>query len=284
MPQQNQPSEPAPTIDELARDYGPDHPRVIAARLDAADGLGEAGDPVEAARLYEELIADCTRIGGPDHEVTLVTRNDHANWVGKAGDPARAADLFEALAVDMERVYGPDDPNTLAVRAGTAGWQLRAGRTDEAARIYDELVPDLVRVLGDDDPQVLDARAAHAAALRDQGRLEEAVAVYELLLPAQLRVLGPDDESTGATRSQLEVLRAGASRSPAEGIGDGANAGVVTIDQDPYLAVVGPGRTRGRSAAGWAVSRHGGARTAARRWRVRYTRSFSASRWAQDAR
>ena len=242
MPQQNQPSEPAPTIDELARDYGPDHPHVIAARLDAADGLGEAGDPVEAVRLYEELIADCTRIGGPDHEVTLVTRNDHANWVGKAGDEPRAADLFAALAV----------------RAGTAGWQLRAGRTDEAARIYDELVPDLVRVLGDDDPQVLDARAAHAAALRDQGRLEEAVVVYELLLPAQLRVLGPDDESTGATRSQLEALRAGASRSPAEGIGDGANAGVVTIDQDPYLAVVGPGRTRGRSAAGWAVSRHGG--------------------------
>lgn len=67
MPQQNQPDAPEPSIDDLAREYGPEHPRVIAARLDEADDIGEAGDPARAAALYEQLIADCTRIGGPDH-------------------------------------------------------------------------------------------------------------------------------------------------------------------------------------------------------------------------
>lgn len=67
MPQQNEPEAHEPTIAELVCDLGSDHPRVIAARLDEADDIGEAGDPAGAARLYEGLIADCTRIGGPDH-------------------------------------------------------------------------------------------------------------------------------------------------------------------------------------------------------------------------
>jgi tetratricopeptide repeat protein len=60
---------------------GPDHPHTLTTRGNLATWLGEAGRPEEAARRFEELLADRLRVLGPDHPDTLTTRHNLAEFV-----------------------------------------------------------------------------------------------------------------------------------------------------------------------------------------------------------
>ncbi|NLT57160.1 MAG: tetratricopeptide repeat protein, partial [Actinomycetales bacterium] len=105
----------------------PDHPDTLASRNNLAGAYASAGDLARAVRLYEQTLADLTRVLGPDHPSTLTSRNNLAYAYASAGDLGRAVPLYEQTLADLTRVLGPDHPDTLTSRNNLAYAYASAG-------------------------------------------------------------------------------------------------------------------------------------------------------------
>ncbi|MDR7276416.1 Kinesin light chain 2 [Catenuloplanes atrovinosus] len=112
---------------DAARLLGPDHPRALLARGNAARWLGESGDAAGAVAAYEVLTAESAQVFGAHHANTWTCRSNLAYARGMAGDAAGAVTAFAGLLAECEAVLGPEHPGTASVRANLARW--RSGRT-----------------------------------------------------------------------------------------------------------------------------------------------------------
>ncbi|MFJ8046061.1 NB-ARC domain-containing protein [Kitasatospora sp. NPDC096147] len=88
----------------------PDHADALAARAQHAEWTGRAGDPAEAVRLLEGVLADRLRLLGPAEAHTLHSREALALWRAESGDHAGAVRDLEALVPDQIAVLGVDNP------------------------------------------------------------------------------------------------------------------------------------------------------------------------------
>jgi hypothetical protein len=107
---------------------------------------------MDVMTMYEELVAERSRLLGSVDSFTLAGRAKLAGWRGRAGDPAAAAAEFAGQVADCTRMLGADHPATLASRAGLARWQGAVGDPAVAAAAFRELLADRMRVLGPDHP------------------------------------------------------------------------------------------------------------------------------------
>ncbi|WP_422740676.1 tetratricopeptide repeat protein [Micromonospora sp. WMMD729] len=185
------------------RHLGPDHPDTLAARNELARWRGRAGDPVGAAKDYEELLADRLRLLGGDHPQTLATRNSLAAWRGASGDATGAATAFAALLTDQARVLGLEHRQTLTTRNNLAYQRGEAGDAAGAAHAFSELLTDQARILGPDDPETLVTRSNLARFHRIKGDISGALDQLTALLPDMRRILGPDHPDTMVVRHRI---------------------------------------------------------------------------------
>lgn len=116
-------------VDMLADALGPDHPDKLATRGNLANAHQDAGHLSTAIDIFEDVLADCTRLLGPDHPDTLTTRINLAGAHYAAGDLQTAINICEALLPDMSRVLGPNHPHTLITRSHLAA----ARKTQQAS-------------------------------------------------------------------------------------------------------------------------------------------------------
>lgn len=112
--------------------HGPEHPRTLTARREAARWTGMAGQAAEARDQLTALLAVVERVQGPDHPETLATRHEMARWTGAAGDAADAREQCAALWPAVERVLGADHLDALALRSELARWTGQAPDTPDA--------------------------------------------------------------------------------------------------------------------------------------------------------
>lgn len=185
----------------------------------AADSLGDAGLPAQAAAAFEEILAASLRLLGPDHPDTLVARHEVARWSGIAGDPARALAAFEQLLTDRLRVSDPEHPHTLTVRHEIAVWRSETGDLKGAEAELRTLLADRVRLLGPDDPSTLVTRSNLARTRGRAGDPPGARAAFQRLLADMLRVLGPEDPATLTSRHEIAFWR-GQSGDPAGAVAE----------------------------------------------------------------
>ena len=190
-------------LQPIMRATGPEARAVLTMRANLADWTGLSGDPGEALRLSDALLADVTRVLGADDPDTLAVRASIARWTGDNGDVRKALRTCSELLPDLIRILGPDDEHTLRARNNIAYWTGAGGDAAEALRLFDELLPDRMRVQGANDPSTLIARANIAFWTGRVGDPAEALRLYLELLPDRVRVLGPDHPDTLSNRNNI---------------------------------------------------------------------------------
>ena len=182
---------------------GPDHPDTLATRGNLAIAYRESGNLQKAIDMFEDVLADCTRILGPNHPHTLATRNNLALAHQQAGHLSTAIDMHEALLPDMTRILGPNHPNTLATRNNLAIAYRESGNLQKAIDMFEDVLADCTRILGPNHPHTLATRNNLALAHQDAGHLSTAIDMHQALLTDRTRLLGPDHPHTLTTRSNL---------------------------------------------------------------------------------
>jgi tetratricopeptide (TPR) repeat protein len=129
-------SEALEAHDQAIRAYrahlAPDDRQLIRTRGNRAETLGFLGRFDEAARAYDEILAELARIGpkAPDLPVMLHGRGELERRRGRCPDAVR--DFARAIALG-EELEGPGAPSLLHPLIGSARCLLRAGRLDDAA-------------------------------------------------------------------------------------------------------------------------------------------------------
>ena len=184
---------------------GPDHPDTLATRGNLAIAYRKSGNLEKAIDIFEDVLANRTRLLGPDHPDTLATRNNLALAYRESGNLQKAIDMFEALLPDMTRLLGPDHPDTLATRNNLALAHQDAGLLSTAIDMHQALLNDEIRLLGPNHPSTLNTRGNLAGAHRESGNLQKAIDIFEDVLANRTRLLGPDHPDTLATRNNLAL-------------------------------------------------------------------------------
>ena len=170
---------------------------------DIARAYESAGRLGEAIALYEQVLADRTRVLGPDHPDTLSSRNNLAYAYISVGRLADAIALYEQTDADSVRVLGPDHPDTFVSRNNLAFVYELVGRFDEAFTLRRQTLDDCVRIFGEEHAETLASRSYLARAFRAAGRLDEAIPLYEEVLAERMRILGADHPDTLISRYNL---------------------------------------------------------------------------------
>ena len=170
---------------------------------DIARAYESAGRLGEAIALYEQVLADRTRVLGPDHPDTLSSRNNLAYAYISVGRLADAIALYEQTDADSVRVLGPDHPDTFVSRNNLAFVYELVGRFDEAITLRRQTLDDCVRIFGEEHAETLASRSYLARAFRAAGRLDEAIPLYEEVLAERMRILGADHPDTLISRYNL---------------------------------------------------------------------------------
>jgi hypothetical protein len=169
---------------------GADDRAALAAQHEYAFWHGQNGHPVQAARLFQTLVADRIRVLGPDHLDTLQSQACLANYTGRSGDVAGALQACRALLTNRLRLQGEEHRDTLKARHDVAYWQARGGDVEAAAAAFSALFDDRDRILGSSDPDTLDALANLAYWTGRAGDLAAAATHCKLLLSYRQTVLG----------------------------------------------------------------------------------------------
>jgi hypothetical protein len=86
---------------------GPRHPDTLNTRNNIAGWTEQNGDPAEATRLYQSLLADQEAALGPRHSDTLTTRAELAAWTSKSGHLAAALQMYQDLLAELEAILAP---------------------------------------------------------------------------------------------------------------------------------------------------------------------------------
>ena len=190
-------------VDMLVAILGRDHPHTLAARNNLALAHQQAGNVSTAIDMFEDVLADRTRVLGPDHPDTLTARSYLADAHRQAGHVSTAINMHQALLADHTRVLGPDHSDTLGTRHNLATAHHAAGHLSTAINMYKDVLADRTRVLGPDHPDTLNTRGNLALALQESGNLQKAIAMHEALLTDRTRVLGPDHPDILIARNNL---------------------------------------------------------------------------------
>jgi hypothetical protein len=180
----------------------PEHPEVLAARDLLAYWLGRAGNPKDAARMYERLADVRERALGADHEAAMATRHNQAHWTGVAGDSEGAVALIEHVAANRKRVLGEDHPDSLLSLEGLAFWKGQAGDHARAAELYCGLAEQREWLYGEMDETVLETRYNLADWVGKAGRTAEAADIYADLARRWAARSGADSQGAIACREK----------------------------------------------------------------------------------
>ena len=182
------------------RAFGADHRKSLSSREQLAYVCLRAGDAHRAITLFEDVIADRSRVlglGYPDTSDGIAAAHEQGQdalptvtscWTrilnlsdptvidalaqayGEAGDWVRAAALFTAVASGRRQVLGDDHPDTLESRTGAVFARAAAGDVQGTSTTGLRLITGWERVLGPNHPRVRNVRQ-RMASLRAPGDL-----------------------------------------------------------------------------------------------------------------
>lgn len=176
---------------------------VLAARSYLAATCRLAGQHDRAIALYQQNVADWTRLSGPDDRAVLAESLSLGRAYQSAGRSEDAVAVFGQVLTSRERALGGDHEETLAARACLASAYQGAGRTKDAINRYRQVLAGRQSLLGPDHLDTLAALASLASCYHAAHRHKDAIPLYERLLADRERVQGPDHPDTLTTRGNL---------------------------------------------------------------------------------
>ena len=163
-----------------------------------------AGRLADAIALFEEVLADSTRILGTVHPDTLASRNNLAGVSLEVGRLDKAVPVFiNEDRADQTRTRDPNQSDTVTSRVNLAGAYVEEDNLDTALARVEEALAARTRILGPDSPDTFTYRNNLASAYQSAGRLDEAIVLYEQTVADSARVRGPHHPHALIIRNNL---------------------------------------------------------------------------------
>ena len=195
------------TIQEI---LGPEHPGTLAASNNLAHAYEAAGYFHDAIGMYEQVLADHTRVFGASHPYTFTIANNLAGAYESGGYFDKAINLYRQVLADRIYALGPDHPDVLTTQNDLAYACVSAGLHSEAIAGFDLVFKKRLSLLGPDDLHTLLSRNNLASAYASAGYSITAIALFLQAFAEFRRVLGPDHHYTLAARRNIAELYASA--------------------------------------------------------------------------
>ena len=191
------------TIQEI---LGPEHPGTLAASNNLAHAYEAAGYFHDAIGMYEQVLADHTRVFGASHPYTFTIANNLAGAYESGGYFDKAINLYRQVLADRIYALGPDHPDVLTTQNDLAYACVSAGLHSEAIAGFDLVFKKRLSLLGPDDLHTLLSRNNLASAYASAGYSITAIALFLQAFDEFRRVLGPDHHYTLAARGNIAEL------------------------------------------------------------------------------
>ena len=195
------------TIQEI---LGPEHPYTLAASNNLAHAYEAAGYLHDAIRMYEQVLADHTRVFGASHLHTFTISNNLAGAYESGGYFNKAINLYRQVLTNRIYALGPDHPDVLTTQNDLAYACASAGQHREAIAGFDLVFKKRLSLLGPDDLHTLLSLNNLASAYASAGYSITAIDLFLQAFVAFTRVLGPDHHYTLAARRNIAELYASA--------------------------------------------------------------------------
>ncbi|WP_299064064.1 tetratricopeptide repeat protein [uncultured Actinomyces sp.] len=189
---------------------GPEHPKALAASHNLAHAYEAAGHVPDAIRMYEQVLADQTRIFGACDPRTFTTSNNLAGAYESGGYFNEAISLYTQVLENRLCALGPDHPDVLTTRNDLAHAYASAGQFSEAISMFQLVLKDRLRILGPDHPDTIHSRNNLAYAYASAGYLLKGLDLYLQVFTEYARTLGPYHRYTLASRKNIADLYASA--------------------------------------------------------------------------
>jgi hypothetical protein avisC_02045 len=195
------------TIQEI---LGPEHPYTLTASNNLAHAYEAAGYLHDAIRMYEQVLADHTRVFGASHLHTFTISNNLAGAYESGGYFNKAINLYRQVLANRIYALGPDHPDVLTTQNDLAYACASAGQHREAIAGFDLVFKKRLSLLGPDDLHTLLSLNNLASAYASAGYSITAIDLFLQAFVAFTRVLGPDHHYTLAARRNIAELYASA--------------------------------------------------------------------------
>jgi serine/threonine protein kinase/tetratricopeptide (TPR) repeat protein len=194
------------------KQLGPHHPDTLTSAHNLAKSYDSLGQPADAVKLRDEVLARRQATLGVDHPDTLETIHHQATSYLLLGRADEALALYEQAFARRKVILGPGQRETLWSMNGVANAYYTLGRRAEALKLHEETLALRRAKLGPDHPDTLYSMYHIAVILDELGRKDEALALREETLAKRKVVLGPDHPDTLASMSSVAFSYAGAGR------------------------------------------------------------------------
>ena len=195
------------TIQEI---LGPEHPYTLTASNNLAHAYEAAGYLHDAIRMYEQVLADHTRVFGASHLHTFTISNNLAGAYESGGYFNKAINLYRQVLANRIYALGPDHPDVLTTQNDLAYACASAGQHREAIAGFDLVFKKRLSLLGPDDLNTLLSQNNLASAYASACYSITAIALFLQTFVKFRRVLGPDHHYTLAARRNIAELYASA--------------------------------------------------------------------------
>lgn len=182
---------------------GADPHATLVARSQLAATCRLAREYNQAVALYQQNVAEWTRLTGPDDSEVLAEFLNLGRAYQSASRQDDAIAIFRKVVTTREQNLGADHEDTLAALTCLASAYQGAGRTKDAINCYRRVLSGRQAVLGPAHPDTLTALTNLASCYHTAHRLKDAIPLYERLLADRERAQGPDHPDTLTARGNL---------------------------------------------------------------------------------
>lgn len=185
------------------KEYGPDHPLTLTAKLSLGSTLSEAGDREGCEKLEREVVETQIRLLGGDHLDVAAARNNLGLTLLRLRRYPSAEVILRAALSRRLSVLGEKDPATLLSMGNVAGALRGQERYEEALKLNKRVLDIRINMLGEQHQDVARAKAHYGYSLMTAGRLDEACQYEQDALDQFQAALGSYHAFTMDTLSNL---------------------------------------------------------------------------------
>ena len=160
-----------------------------------AAGLAGRGHAVEAKRIFEALLEECSKVLGPDSEEASLAMGNLSHAFSQLGEWDKVESLGRQVVEIRRRVLGPSHPNTITALGNLRAAMLARGNITEAVELAKNEVQCVKNAVHATDESTVSALLTISTGFESARAFEEAISFLEEV--TSLRDAGGDTPQFG---------------------------------------------------------------------------------------
>ena len=194
-------------LETRSRLQSPDHPDLVAGKIELALTWKELGNLEGARELEEEVLETLAPLRPADHRDLLAAKLNLGVTKFQLGQLSNACQLFEEVLEAWTRLLPENHPDLLTAKENLAGTKHLLGAFASARELQEEVLEARRSNLPADHTDLLSAQGNLAMMKRAMGELVDARELEEAVLEAQTRLLPPDHPDILQAKHNLAMTK-----------------------------------------------------------------------------